>query len=160
MTLTVEDRVALTELVARYAAGVDERDFDAVCSLFTADATLAMPEPPRHMEPVIEVAAHDIRGALGQLGDFPVTQHAVLGHVVDEGIGAGLATGTVACAANHLARSPDGRVRNLVWHLRYRDDYRRTDSGWRFARRSLRLDWIESRPVAVWRGPEAHATTD
>ena len=35
MTLSGLDRTALTDLVHRYAAGVDERQFDPVAHLFT-----------------------------------------------------------------------------------------------------------------------------
>jgi hypothetical protein len=35
----------------------------------------------------------------------------------------------------------------VVWHLRYDDEYRRTDAGWRIARRALTINAIEARPV-------------
>ena len=37
----------------------------------------------------------------------------------------------------------------MVWFIRYRDDYRRTDTGWRFVRRELHLQWVEDRPVGM-----------
>jgi hypothetical protein len=34
-----------------------------------------------------------------------------------------------------------------VWFIRYRDDYVRTPTGWRFARRVLDLQWVEEHTV-------------
>ena len=40
------DRVALSALVHRYAAAVDDGEIDAVIGLFSAEAELVLPEPP------------------------------------------------------------------------------------------------------------------
>jgi hypothetical protein len=47
----------------------------------------------------------------------------------------------------------------MVWFIRYRDDYRRTDTGWRFVRRELHLQWVEDRPVGMV-GPARHDADD
>jgi hypothetical protein len=52
--------------------------------------------------------------------------------------------------ARHLIRQPDGEVVDQAWFLRYRDRYVREDR-WRFARRELWIDWIETHPVSQWR---------
>ena len=47
---------------------------------------------------------------------------------------------------------PEGRAEggtDTVWFIRYHDTYRSTDSGWRFARRELHLQWVEERPIAA-----------
>lgn len=36
---------------------------------------------------------------------------------------------------------------DVVWHLRYDDDYRLTDEGWRISRRALTINAIETRPM-------------
>ncbi len=46
VSLSVADRLALSDLVHRYAASVDDRHFDAVAKLFTEDAEWAVPDPP------------------------------------------------------------------------------------------------------------------
>jgi hypothetical protein len=38
-------------------------------------------------------------------------------------------------------------VTDLVWHLRYDDEYLRTPSGWRIHGRALTINAIETRPV-------------
>ena len=37
---------------------------------------------------------------------------------------------------------------DTVWFIRYRDSYRLTESGWRFARRELHLQWVEHHAIA------------
>ena len=43
--------------------------------------------------------------------------------------------------------SSDGQVSDLVWHLRYDDEYLRTRAGWRIHGRALTINAIETRPV-------------
>ena len=148
MTLLVADRLDLTDLVHRYAARVDDRDPTGVAALFTDDGVLASPRPPRHLDPVLEATgAAEIAAALEQLSGMAVTQHAIVGLVLDAD-DAGVASGRVACIAHHVL--PDGT--DLVWHVTYRDRYRRTDADWRFVRRALHVDVVERRQVATARG--------
>jgi hypothetical protein len=35
----------------------------------------------------------------------------------------------------------------LVWHLRYNDEYQRTEAGWRITRRALTINAVEHRVV-------------
>jgi hypothetical protein len=42
----------------------------------------------------------------------------------------------------------------LVWHLRYREVFRRNGRQWRFARRVIVLDWTETRAVDLQRTPD------
>jgi hypothetical protein len=59
---------------------------------------------------------------------------------------AGHALGRISCEAHHWTVSED-RVTDLVWHLRYDDEYRHTPAGWRFHGRALTINAIETRPV-------------
>jgi SnoaL-like protein len=52
MMLSATDRAALTDLVHRYAAGVDDRQFESVVKLFTDTAELTVPDPPSVLNPV------------------------------------------------------------------------------------------------------------
>ena len=66
MTIDAVDRHALSDLVHRYAAGVDDRRFDHVTGLFADDATLSLPDPPRVLEPVAVHRGHsEIETAIG-----------------------------------------------------------------------------------------------
>lgn len=150
MTLPVEVRLALSDLVHRYAAYVDARDAEGVAALFTEDAVLVVPEPPRTLEPDVERHGRDgVREALAALAGTVRTVHEVVGEVYDNA-GPDRARGSVAGVAHHLLASGD-QMTDLLWRLRYADEYERTPDGWRIARRALTIDVVESRPVATIR---------
>jgi 3-phenylpropionate/cinnamic acid dioxygenase small subunit len=146
------DRLEIAELSARYALYVDQRDWLALAELFTPDAELLQPDPPQSLTPVRSVIGPNaIIDAMHALESIPVTQHAVLGTVIDLGDEPDTASGWITGQANHVT-THDDKHRNLVWYLHYRDEYRRTDDGWRIARRAVHIDWIETRPVRLHRG--------
>jgi ketosteroid isomerase-like protein len=141
------DRAALTDLVHRYAAGVDDRQFDAVAQLFTETAELMLPEPPAALNPVHRHCGHAaIRTAIAAVAATIRTEHAIVGEVFDAGLQPDSARGRIACVAHHWSQYGD-QLTDVVWHLRYDDEYRRTDAGWRIAHRVLTINAIETRPV-------------
>ncbi|TDC86868.1 nuclear transport factor 2 family protein [Actinomadura sp. 7K507] len=147
MTLGTGDRVELLDLVSRYALYADRRDLPGVAGLFTEDAVLVLPDPPGSLGPARTFAGRDgIVEALSTLNDVPVTSHEIVGQVFEAD-----ATGHVTCVAHHLTEREPGKPSDLIWHMRYSDVYRREDGGWRFARRALQIDFIETRPVRRWR---------
>jgi len=147
MKLGTAERAALADLVHRYAAGVDDRQFDAVTGLFTEDAELMLPEPPVTLDPAHRHRGHAaIRGAVAAVGATIRTQHIIASEVYDAGPLPDGAHGRIAGVAHHWIRH-EGQIRDVVWHLRYDDDYRRTDAGWRFARRALTINAIETGPT-------------
>ena len=135
----------------RYAAYADDRQFGSVTTLFTDAAELAVPEPPDALEPVHFHRGHEaIAAAVAAVAAVTRTEHAIVGEVYDEAAGSGTAAGRVACVAHHW--SPRGEeVVDVVWHLRYDDEYRLTDGGWRISRRALTINAIETRPVRLLR---------
>ena len=147
MTLSADDRMALSDLVHRYAANVDDRQFDSVAMLFTLNAELTVPEPPAALEPVHSHRGQEaIATAVGAVGAVTRTEHAIIGEVYDEASRPGTARGRVACIAHHWDQRGE-EVVDVVWHLRYDDDYELTDAGWRISRRALTINAIEIRPV-------------
>ncbi|MFE3442661.1 nuclear transport factor 2 family protein [Nocardia sp. NPDC059180] len=145
--ITHEDRAELSDLVHRYASCADGRELDLLARLFTEDAVLAVPDPPRTMRPTHEARGRDaIIETCRTLGRTHATLHAVVGNVFDIGAASDEATGDIACIAHHLSGKPGNAV-DVVWHLRYRDRYRRVDGRWLIARRVLHLGWTERRPV-------------
>lgn len=148
MSLTAADRIALHDLVARYAALVDARDFAGVSDLFCADAVLRTPAPPSRLGP-----ANDLHGRtaivaeLQRLEGFVSTFHGALGVVLDPVDGdADQAEGIITAIAHHVSLNDDG-PRDLVWHLRYRDAYRRDGGRWRIAERAITIATIETRAL-------------
>lgn len=134
----------MRELAHRYAAAVDDRDFLAVAGLFAFDGVLAVPRPPKHLDPVSEhVGRAGVLEAMAALSGVPRTFHAVVGAVYDG------TRGRIACVAHHVL--PGDPPTDLVWHLRYLDDYVETVDGWRFARREVHVDLVERRPLEAAR---------
>jgi 3-phenylpropionate/cinnamic acid dioxygenase small subunit len=147
MTLSANDRASLTDLVHRYAAGVDDRQFNSVAELFTIDAELTVPEPPSALEPIhSHRGQHAIAAAVAAVAAVARTEHAIIGEVYDELARRGSARGRIACIAHHWNQRAD-QVVDVVWHLRYDDEYELTDEGWRISRRALTINAIETRPV-------------
>ena len=147
MTLGYHDRSALRDLVHRYAAGVDDRQFDSVSALFTADAELFTPQPPQTLDPVCRHDGREaIRAAIAAVAAVVRTEHAIVGEVYDAGSRPDLARGRIACVAHHWTQRTDDFT-DVVWHLRYDDDYQLSEEGWRFRRRALTINAIEIRPV-------------
>jgi SnoaL-like domain len=147
VTLSAADRGALSDLVHRYAAYVDDRQFDSVATLFTETADLTVPEPPDALEPVHCHRGHDaIAAAVAAVGAVTRTEHAIVGEVYDAAARSGTAAGRVACIAHHWSPRGDEIV-DVVWHLRYDDEYRLTDGAWRISRRALTINAIETRPA-------------
>jgi SnoaL-like domain len=147
VSLSATDRAALSDLVHRYAANVDDRQFDAVAKLFTDSAELTVPEPPAVLEPIHSHRGQEaIAAAVAAVAAVTRTEHAIVGEVYDEAARPGTAGGRVACIAHHWSRRGD-EVVDVVWHLRYDDDYQLTDEGWRISRRALTINAIEARPA-------------
>jgi 3-phenylpropionate/cinnamic acid dioxygenase small subunit len=147
MTLSVNDRASLSDLVHRYAAGVDDRQFDSVAELFTTNAELTVPEPPATLEPIHSHQGQQaIAAAVTAVAAVARTEHAIIGEVYHEVPRRGSARGRIACIAHHWNQRPD-EVVDVVWHLRYDDEYELTDAGWRISRRALTINAIETRPV-------------
>jgi ketosteroid isomerase-like protein len=147
MTLSGLDRAALSDLVHRYAAGVDDRRFDSVTELFTEDAELTLPDPPTTLEPVHRHRGRAaIRDAATTVAATIRTQHAVVGEVYDAGPRPGIARGRIACVAHHWIEHGD-QLRDVTWHLRYDDEYQYVETEWRIRRRVLTIDAIDNRQV-------------
>jgi hypothetical protein len=147
MTLRLADRLAVADLVHVYAAAADDRRLEDVIDLFTETAELRLPDPPRELNPVIVRRGRDgVREALGVLREVDRTEHAIVGEVYAAGPGPDHALGRIACIAHHWTRSGE-QVADLVWHLRYDDEYLRTPAGWRIHGRKLTINAIETRPV-------------
>lgn len=146
MPLSTDDLAALSDVVHRYAAHVDERQFDSAAALFTDAAVLVVADPPKALEPVRSHRGRDaIAGAVAAVAALIRTEHAIIGEVYDQAARPGTARGRVACIAHHWDQRGDELV-DVVWHLRYDDEYELTDR-WRIARRALTINAIETRVV-------------
>lgn len=151
MSIAVADRLALADLVHLYAAAVDDRRFDDVVQLFTETAELRLPDPPRVLTPERRLHGHDgIRAAMANLSGVTRTEHAIVGEVYADAGDPGYALGRITCIAHHWSTT-DATVTDVVWHLRYDDEYQRTQAGWRIHGRALTVNAIDVSPTRVLR---------
>ncbi len=154
------DEEALRDLSLSYAAAADARDGETLAGLFVEDGALVVPRYPVDLRPVVTRSGPDaLRQVAEMLRRYDRTFHVVSDtrFVVD----GDQASGEVQCVAHHVTAAEGGAGRNdaagsagpagtdMVWFIRYRDQYRRTGTVWRFVRRELNLQWVEEHPVRV-----------
>jgi uncharacterized protein (TIGR02246 family) len=137
MSASVEDRLALQELAARYARAVDRREYATFAALFTADGVLCGPGYAMSGRAEIE------RGIAG-IEQYEATQHCVHNQLLE--VAGDDASGETYCVARHVYTRA-GVKRKLDMGVRYQDRYRREGGGWRIARRELVLDWTQDLPL-------------
>jgi len=130
-------RHALYELACRYAQAVDRRDWPRLAALFTADAQLDGPG--------FRFDDRDaIVAGMSVIERYETTQHHVHNQLVTlDGGEADVETYGVAC---HVYVR-DGVKRKLDWGLRYRDRCVFDGGTWRFAARTLHVDWSQDLPL-------------
>jgi hypothetical protein len=144
------DVAALRTLSTGYADAADRLDGVAFAGVFTVDGELWVPDATEQRAPTIRRAGTEVLSRIPSgLAGYHVTHHRVgpARFTVD----GDAATGEVLGVAHHVAAAPDGTGpavgTDTIWYLRYADDYRRVDGGWRIARRALHLRWVEERPL-------------
>jgi hypothetical protein len=128
----ISDRMEITDLLARYSAAIDGRDWDALDVLFTADAVIDYSE------------MGGIRGTLPEqkaflaenVPVFPVSQHLAATSTFDfDGDTARVRT----ICFNPMVVTDEQQV--LFCGLWYRDELVRTPDGWRICARHQDRGW-------------------
>lgn len=124
---TLEDRLALRELAARYAVSMDNRDLEGLGQLFTIDGRLRTQDGAMDLEGR-DAIVEAFRGRFVHMGP---SNHFCHDHLVqfDES-DPDLASGMISA---HAELSMGGRA--LVAAIRYQDTYRRETGNWRFSSR-------------------------
>lgn len=125
----IEDRAAIQDLAVLYGFVMDERDVPGISRLFSRDATLRSQDGVFAANGLDEIVA-TYQGRFAALGP---TNHVSHGHVVRfDDHDPDLARGVLA---SHAEVWRDGTP--MLVGLRYKDVYRRTAEGWRFADRLM-----------------------
>ena len=135
--ITLDDRSALADLAARYAAAVDFREFDRLREVFVVDCRL---DTGRGIRDGIDAVMEAMQGLLR----YEATTH-VLGQQLLE-THDGDVGGVTYCTAHHLGTDGENRT-DTVMHIRYHDRFVRTDDGWRISTRRLETVWTDRQPV-------------
>lgn len=136
----VVDRLAITEVLHRYAYAIDDRDYAAVRAVFTPDAHLdytASGGPAAARDEVVDW----IEQGLALVGP---TQHVVTNPLVDlHGDRA-----TSRCYLVNPLLSPDQPPATVVLvGGEYRDRWARTREGWRIVERTHLVTWTRTLPA-------------
>ena len=140
------DRLAIRELVERYAHCADRRDALGQMSLFTVDTHFAVYMNAKDSTPSQEIDSREgLAPVFRDLNRYDATMHFV-GQSTIFTLTADQATGEAYCLAHHL--TVEGKKRRLmVAYLRYDDTFVKADGAWLFSERLLYVDWIEERAL-------------
>jgi SnoaL-like domain len=125
----VADRLAIQDLIARYAVVVDNRDYGALDDLFTDDARIDFTAfgGPVGTPAVIKTFLAD------NLAIFARTQHMM--GLPSISIDGDHATARTSCNNPMVVTDADGTTKVWLIGLWYDDSLVRTPAGWRFAAR-------------------------
>jgi ketosteroid isomerase-like protein len=124
----VLDRIALQDVMLKYAAGVDERDFDLYASCFMENV-----EVVDFGEAPINGRDEWVEYVKGALDNYGPTQHMLGPQLATvDGDNAHCRTDVQAL---HYLKQPEGEILTL-WAT-YETDMVRTDEGWKISRHRL-----------------------
>ena len=136
------DRLAIEDAIAQYAHRWDGKDADGFASLFTEDAIIErwlLGKMRSRLEGRDALRAYAKESHEGRLADRQ-TRHHMSGIVFIEMSADSALTENVVLITHQTASDPSPRI---VSSGIYRNTWRRTDSGWKIARRVLVVDRVE-----------------
>lgn len=139
------DRLAIQDVLTRYAHALDSRQPALLEQVFLADADIDYR------------AAGGVRGGLQEWQDwlhpsmarFDSWQHLLANFVIE--VDGDRATALTRCYNPLQGHREDGSRYVVHAGARYEDELVRTEAGWRIARRTLGMDWMDDGqfPVAL-----------
>lgn len=135
----MQDVIAIQQLAYRYAHNVDQRKYHDFVQVFTSDAQLIL--PTLRLDGLSAIC-----DGISQIERFKRTLHHINNVLVN--VQGDTATAEVCCVAGHVYDGDDGCERKLDWGIRYEDELRRTESGWRITIRRLNLIWTQDMPLS------------
>jgi 3-phenylpropionate/cinnamic acid dioxygenase small subunit len=132
------DRLEIERLIVKYAWAIDEKDWDALDTVFLPDAYLDYSSNPGGAAGPYG----EIRSWLEKsLAPFPVTQHLVTN--IDVTLDGDRATARTMVYNPMGAATRDGPLHYFFLGGRYDDELVRTNEGWRIAKRVETLLWFQ-----------------
>lgn len=134
-----DDRNCIRDLSYLYATAVDSRDFQLLEVIVSEDARL-------FGEHFSFNGIDEIIDGMAIIETYKTTFHAVHNQLIT--LQDNEAEGEIYCVASHIY-DKDGVEYKLDWGIRYRDQYRRTELGWRIVERELILDWTQELPTGA-----------
>ncbi|ALG85604.1 nuclear transport factor 2 family protein [Gordonia phthalatica] len=125
----MSDRLEIQDLLARYSHAIDSQDWDALDTVFTADAHIDYTAAGGAVGPYPEIKAW----LASVLPAFAVTQHLATTTKLD--LDGDIAQARTILFNPMVSRDDQGEEHVLFVGLWYRDRLVRTDAGWRIAER-------------------------
>lgn len=132
------DERDIRRLIHDYARGADTRNGELFASVFVEEGVLELSGRET-------VGRHRLAKIPGMLEQYAKTYHMVHNVIVD--VNGDTATGEVYSASHHLRPIEKEMYSDRVMYITYRDNYVRTDEGWRMARRLVDVQFIEYKTV-------------
>jgi ketosteroid isomerase-like protein len=136
----ISDRLEIQDLMVEYCYAIDNRDWDALDNVFTPDAIIDYSEMV------------GVKGTLPEIKEFLAKSMSVVAacqHIITTSqikIDGDRAQGRTICT-NPMALQPDGHV--MLLGLWYRDEFVRTDKGWRISSRYEENCWRYNVPPGL-----------
>ena len=136
----ISDRLEIQDLFARYCFAIDDRDWDALETIFTPDATIDYTETGGTKGSLAEIKAW-LPIALKR---FPAFQHMVA--TTKLMLDGDSANSRTILFNPMVLPDKDGTAQTFFIGLWYRDRLVRTEAGWRIAERHEEMSWNHNVP--------------
>lgn len=139
MTLQqISDERLLQNLTYKYAAAMDRRDLELLCSVFVDDGHIIGPDFDYS-------GREDFAGIIAGLdAAFVCTMHSVYNNLFE--VDGDRATGETYCVASHVSETDDGKSK-WDWGIRYQNTFVRQNGDWKFVSRTLLVGWTDRSEV-------------
>ena len=133
---SLNDRIEIEELLARYSRALDYRQWDDLEAIFTPEGAfdaggLGHPHGPAAIRAMIE----------GTIGGLDATQHLVGKSIIEFAADGDSAEVRTYLISQHVRESTPGPVKHYFLGGEYYDRVVRTPDGWRIAYRRLDRMW-------------------
>lgn len=141
----VADRLAIRELIEAYAHCADRREAEGQKALFTEDTHFVVYMNGAGTEPTEDLHGSEaLTPVFAALKQYEVTMHFNGQSTV--ALDGDRATGETYCIAHHVF-TVDGERKIMLAYLRYLDTFMKQGGNWRFAERSLYLEFSDTRTL-------------
>lgn len=138
----MSDRWEIQDLVFQYSDIIDNKTFDQLREVFTADAHVDYSAFGGNVGDLESTIAYLKQAVANEI--FPNSQH--LNANIQVELDGDSARGRVMCFNPMEMALPEGGTHTFLLGLWYIDEYRRTDAGWRISRREEEKSWVFNVP--------------
>jgi ketosteroid isomerase-like protein len=138
--LSIEDRIDIARVIAKYAFAIDSRDWSMLDEVFTPDAIADYGANGGIHEGIAAIKAV----LMGAVQSLTATQH-LMGTSLVDGLEPGRASGRTHLIANHIRTGHPGGERLAIAGT-YSDLFVQAENGWRITRRNFEATWQDGNP--------------